>query len=242
MDRFSWNFISKIFRKIFEKISSFIKIWQNNGYFTQTRCHIWLYFAEFFLKWEMFQIKVVEKIKTRILCLITFFLKPCRLCDNVEKYGGAREATGDNRIRRMRFACWVSKAKRTHTPAHLSTPPPPHQHTPWQAQKYAIIISSPAVVCLCVDFVWMVYCWNVWKRHWANVVASDGCTPCWLMTHAWTSPLRHCHVVLLSGVALCLPSNTPGVYKFFRNLEATSKSFAPEGWYERGYMLMTYKY
>jgi hypothetical protein len=33
----------------------------------------------------------------------------------VEKYGGAREATWDNIIRRMRFACWISKATHTHT-------------------------------------------------------------------------------------------------------------------------------
>jgi hypothetical protein len=43
----------------------------------------------------MFQIKVVEKIKTHILC-ITFSRKSCCLCDNVEKYGEAREAADDN--------------------------------------------------------------------------------------------------------------------------------------------------
>jgi hypothetical protein len=32
---------------------------------------------------------------------------------NVEKYGGARQATDDNIIRRMRFACWVTKATDT---------------------------------------------------------------------------------------------------------------------------------
>jgi len=33
----------------------------------------------------MFQTKVVEKIKTHILCSITFFRKSCSLWDNVEK-------------------------------------------------------------------------------------------------------------------------------------------------------------
>jgi hypothetical protein len=33
----------------------------------------------------------------------------------VEKYGRAREATDDNIIRRMRFACWVTKATDTHS-------------------------------------------------------------------------------------------------------------------------------
>jgi hypothetical protein len=44
----------------------------------------------------MFQIKVVDKIETHILCSVTFFQKSCRLWDNVEKYGGAREAADDN--------------------------------------------------------------------------------------------------------------------------------------------------
>jgi hypothetical protein len=63
----------------------------------------------------MFQTKVVEKIKTHILCSITFSRKSCRLWDNVEKYGGATQATVDNIIRRMRFACWITKATDTHS-------------------------------------------------------------------------------------------------------------------------------
>jgi len=33
----------------------------------------------------MFQTKIVEKIKTHILCSVTFARKSCRLWDNVEK-------------------------------------------------------------------------------------------------------------------------------------------------------------
>jgi hypothetical protein len=33
----------------------------------------------------------------------------------VEKCGGTRQATDDNIIRRMRFACWVTKATDTHS-------------------------------------------------------------------------------------------------------------------------------
>jgi hypothetical protein len=57
---------------------------------------LWQYLAEFLLEWEMFQIKVVEKIKTHILCSVTIVRKSCCLWDNVEKYGGAREAADDN--------------------------------------------------------------------------------------------------------------------------------------------------
>jgi hypothetical protein len=55
--------------------------------------HFWRYLAKFFLEWEMFQTKVVEKIKTHILCSITFFRKSHRLWDNVEKCNRDRGAT-----------------------------------------------------------------------------------------------------------------------------------------------------
>jgi len=65
----------------------------------------------------MFQTKVLEKIKTRILCSITFFC----CCENRAVYeimwntGGARQATDDNKIQRMRIACWIPKATYTHS-------------------------------------------------------------------------------------------------------------------------------
>jgi hypothetical protein len=52
----------------------------------------------------MFQTQVAEKIKTRILCSITFFRKSCRLSDNVGKLDIERQATYDNTIQRMRNA------------------------------------------------------------------------------------------------------------------------------------------
>jgi hypothetical protein len=44
-----------------------------------------------------------------------FLLKPCRLWDNVEKYGTARRGTEDNITRRMRSECWILKATNTHS-------------------------------------------------------------------------------------------------------------------------------
>jgi hypothetical protein len=41
--------------------------------------------------------------------------KSCRLWDNVGKYGTARQDTDDNIIRRMRFACRITKATDTHS-------------------------------------------------------------------------------------------------------------------------------
>ena len=71
--------------------------------------HLWHNVAEFYVEWEMFQTKVVGKIKTHILYLITFFRKSCRSWNNVEKYGRARQATDDN----MRVACLIPKATDT---------------------------------------------------------------------------------------------------------------------------------
>ena len=38
----------------------------------KTNRHFWLYLAQFLLEWEMFLIKFVQKIKTRLSCSITF--------------------------------------------------------------------------------------------------------------------------------------------------------------------------
>jgi hypothetical protein len=77
----------RLFRKYVEKIQVVLKSDKNDGYFTFS--HLWQYVAEFFLEWEMFQIKVPGKIRKHILWSMTFW-KSCRLCDNVEKYGGVR--------------------------------------------------------------------------------------------------------------------------------------------------------
>jgi hypothetical protein len=62
----------------------------------------------------MFETNFVKKIKTHNVCSITFFFsKIVPLCDNVEKYDGVTQATDDNTIRRMRFACWITKATNT---------------------------------------------------------------------------------------------------------------------------------
>ena len=61
----------------------------------------------------MFQTKVVEEIKTHFMFNNFFPRKSCRLWDNVEKHGTARRATDDSITRRMRFACWITKATDT---------------------------------------------------------------------------------------------------------------------------------
>jgi hypothetical protein len=105
-----------VFRKSVEKNHVSLRSDKNNGYFTWRRMHICdNILLSYFLEWEMLQTRVVEKIKTHILWSIFFFRKSCRLYHNVEKYGRAKQSTDDNIIRRMRFACWITKATDTHS-------------------------------------------------------------------------------------------------------------------------------
>jgi hypothetical protein len=91
----------------------------------------------------MFQTKVVEEIKTHILCLITFFRKSCRLWDNAEKYSSSGQIT-DNIIRRMRFACWITTATDTHLEYVILFVFPRHQ---WLS-KCALKLPYTYIACL----------------------------------------------------------------------------------------------
>ena len=53
----------------------------------------------------------------------------------MEKYGGAREATDDNTIWRIRVACWISKATRARAHAHI--------HALKYTEKCVILIAFP---------------------------------------------------------------------------------------------------
>ena len=51
-------------RKSVETIQFSLKSYKNNGYFTWRQyAHLWYYLDEFFLEWEIFQVKVVEKTR-----------------------------------------------------------------------------------------------------------------------------------------------------------------------------------
>ena len=87
------------FRKSGDKIQFFIKIEQEfRVLYMKTTKYFWSNLPKFFLKWELFQTKVVEKIKTHILLSTTsfFFRKSCRLWDKVEKFCRTGQATDDN--------------------------------------------------------------------------------------------------------------------------------------------------
>jgi hypothetical protein len=99
---FHENWYLSIFRKSVEKIQVLFKSDKNNWHF----------------RWRPRMRNVSDKSyrenQNMHFILKTFFSrKSCRFWDNVDKCGRARQAT-DDIIRRMRTACWISKATDTH--------------------------------------------------------------------------------------------------------------------------------
>jgi hypothetical protein len=65
LDGFSWKNFSK---KRSRENSGFIKTWLEYwALYLKSSIHFWSYLAHLFLEWEMFQTKVVEKIKTHFV-------------------------------------------------------------------------------------------------------------------------------------------------------------------------------
>ena len=62
----------------------------------KTDTHFWSYLAQFFLEWETFRTKVVEKIKKHILCSVTFFEYSAVYEKIWKKNCTTRQATDDN--------------------------------------------------------------------------------------------------------------------------------------------------
>jgi hypothetical protein len=71
------------------------------------------------------------------------FRKLCRLWVNVEKFGGARDATNDVTIWRTRLSKWISKATCTHVHAHAHALGHKHARTRACVHSYVIFIAFP---------------------------------------------------------------------------------------------------
>ena len=78
----------------------------------QTDIHVWLRLAQFFLEWEMFQTKVVQKIKTGNFLFFCFANQTVieGMCENIVVAGSPQTT-----IRRMRTAYWIPKATDIHS-------------------------------------------------------------------------------------------------------------------------------
>ena len=78
-------YLNSFYNFFFVKTQVSLKSDKNKSLYMNTNIHFWSYLARFFLEWEMFRTKVVEKIKTHIVCSVTFYRKSCRLWENEEK-------------------------------------------------------------------------------------------------------------------------------------------------------------
>ena len=77
----------------------------------------------------MFQIKFLEKIKTHILCSVTFSGNQA-VYEVMSKHFVELEATNGNTIYRMQVAYWTNNATRARTHARI--------HAPWHPYTLAL--------------------------------------------------------------------------------------------------------
>jgi hypothetical protein len=82
--------------------------------------HLWQYLAEFFLEWEMFQIKVVEKINIHVLCSISFFFRKSCLYEIMSKNPAKPERPQMTVWRRV--TCWINTRAQAHASARAPSP------------------------------------------------------------------------------------------------------------------------
>ena len=113
----------------------------------KTFLHLWQYLAEFFLEWEVFQIKVIEKIQIHLLRSITFFRKSCRLWDNVETIWWSQDML--LKIWRLNVAYWIISK---HTPELVHPHPPTYTRTEYM--QYWLLSTAKIVS---------------WRRLWFHV-------------------------------------------------------------------------
>ena len=92
LDGFSWNLTFDW--AFFENL---IRI---TGNLHEMYVHLWYYVAEFYLEWEIFQIKVVKKSEQSY---VNFFSKIVPFMSEWKKYGRTGQTTDDYIIRRRRF-------------------------------------------------------------------------------------------------------------------------------------------
>jgi hypothetical protein len=100
-----------IFPKICPENLSFIKIWQDKRHFTWCPRTFIIISRCILLRMR----NVSKDMKEKNTFCVQWLLpeKSCRLWDNVDKYGTARQAKNDNVIRHMRFEFWITKATDT---------------------------------------------------------------------------------------------------------------------------------
>jgi hypothetical protein len=141
----------------------------------KTFSHLWQHLAESSLQREMFQIKVMEKIRIHILCSITFARKLYRLWDNVEKCGGASQAAEYGACAQAHV--WASEPPPTHTHTHAHT----HTHTHTQRNMWYLSLfhDSNSFVNALLRYMYTLSISQIWEIQCStqnNISTSTFCT------------------------------------------------------------------
>ena len=129
LDGFLWNLIFRFFPpNICRENSSFIKIRREYLVLYMTFPHLWQYLADFFLEWEIFKIKVVEKIKTHTLSIQWLFSPENRAVYKIKhkmwwSHGGHKW-----RHNMAHTRCMLDKQGYTHAHAHAQARGHPHTY------------------------------------------------------------------------------------------------------------------
>jgi hypothetical protein len=88
------------------------------------------------LRLRNFSDRSCRENQNTLFCSVAFCRKSYRLWDNMEKYGRARQATDDNMIRRMSFACSIIKATDIHSEYVIFIPFPRQQ---WSRERASML-------------------------------------------------------------------------------------------------------
>jgi hypothetical protein len=99
---------------------------------------------------RMFWTKVIEEIRTYILCSITFFPENRAVCEIMWK-NNVEPGRPQMTIRRMRIACWITKATNTHSEYVILIDFPLQQCF----HERASMLRHMYIACLVVWFVYM---------------------------------------------------------------------------------------
>ena len=154
---FSWY--SSIFRKSFYNFQVSLKSAKNNRHSEWRPLRIYNIISLYSSQNEKcFRQKLGTKSKYTFYIQKLFFRKSCRLCDNVERYCTAGQATDDNTTRRMRIACWIPKSTNTHSEYVIIITFPPQQwlhKCAWMLFYSACLLISETQLCLLRGTNWI---------------------------------------------------------------------------------------
>ena len=107
--------IQEFLEKYIEKIQVSLKYDKQNGYFTWRRLYTYVNISLSSSKNEKcLGLKLYTNQNTYFTFNNFFPIRSCRLWINVKEYSTAKQATVHKIMRRIRTACWITKATDTH--------------------------------------------------------------------------------------------------------------------------------